>query len=64
MIRICKDNDIQVVTKGAYETLYKPLGYKPVIEVKAKEVKVQLEDKAVRNQKRTRGSSNKVNVEE
>ena len=32
MIRIFKDNDIKVVTQGAYNSLYKPLGYKPIIE--------------------------------
>ena len=34
MIRIFKDNDIKVVTQGVYDNLYKPLGYKPVIEEK------------------------------
>ena len=32
MIRIFKDNDVKVVTQGVYNNLYKPLGYKPVIE--------------------------------
>lgn len=32
MIRIYKDTDSKVVTKGAYNTFYKPLGYKIVIE--------------------------------
>jgi hypothetical protein len=39
MIRISKDNDFKEVTKGVYESIFKPLGYKPVIE--AKEVKVK-----------------------
>ena len=39
MIRISKDNDFKEVTKGVYESIFKPLGYKPVI--KAKEVKVK-----------------------
>jgi len=32
MLRIYKDKDIKVVTKGAYETFFKPLGYKVVLE--------------------------------
>ena len=34
MLRIYKDNDVKVVTNGVYNSLYKPLGYKPVIESK------------------------------
>jgi len=30
MIKIFKDNDTKVVTQGVYNSLYKPLGYKPV----------------------------------
>lgn len=69
MIRIYKDNDNKYVTKGAYETFYKPLGYKIVLDVKPQkieeskeETKVQLND-VVRPNKRTRGSSNKKNEE-
>ena len=65
MIRIYKDNDNKYVTKGAYETFYKPLGYKIVLEVKpqkTEEPKVQL-DEEVRPRRRTRGSSNKKNEE-
>lgn len=32
MIKIYKDRDIKVVTNGAYEQIYKPLGYNIVIE--------------------------------
>ena len=32
MIRIYKDKDTKVVTKGAYEAFFKPLGYNVVIE--------------------------------
>lgn len=67
MIRIYKDNDNKYVTKGAYETFYKPLGYKIVLDIKAQkieetkeEIKVQL-DETVRSNRRTRGSSNKKN---
>ena len=69
MIRIYKDNDNKYVTKGAYETFYKPLGYKIVLDIKPQkieetkeEVKVQLND-VVRSNRRTRGSSNKKNEE-
>lgn len=34
MIRIYKDNDTKVVTKGAYEQFYKSLGYKLILDVK------------------------------
>ena len=69
MIRIYKDNDNKYVTKGAYETFYKPLGYKIVLDIKPQkieelkeETKVQLND-VVRSNRRTRGSSNKKNEE-
>lgn len=40
MIRIYKNNtDMKVVTKGAFESIFKPLGYKQVIEVKEKKAK-------------------------
>lgn len=32
MIRIYKDNDTKVVTNGAFEQFYKPLGYNIVLE--------------------------------
>lgn len=41
MIRIYKDNDVKVVTNGAYNQLYRPLGYKPIIEEKKVKVVVQ-----------------------
>lgn len=41
MIRIFKDNDVKVVTNGVYNQLYKPLGYKPVIEEEKPRVVVQ-----------------------
>lgn len=69
MIHIHKDNDNKQVTKGAYETFYKPLGYKIVLDVEPQkieepkeEIKVQL-DEVVRPTRRTRGSSNKKNIE-
>ena len=69
MIRIYKNDDNKYVTKGAYETFYKPLGYKiildekpQVIEEPKEEINVQL-DEVVRPVRRTRGSSNKKNIE-
>lgn len=46
MIRIFKDNDVKVVTNGAYKQLYKPLGYKPIIEEKKSKVVVQKQEEA------------------
>ena len=40
MIRIFKDKDNKVVTRGAYENFYKSLGYQVVIEEK-KAVRVE-----------------------
>ena len=34
MIRIYKDNDYKIVTQGAYNSLYAPLGYKIVTNIK------------------------------
>ena len=34
MIRIVKNNDVKVVTQGVYNSLYKPLGYKPIEDAK------------------------------
>ena len=69
MIRIYKDNDNKYVTKGAYETFYKPLGYKIVLDIKPQKIEepkekkiVQLND-VVRQTRRTRGRSNKKNEE-
>lgn len=69
MIRIYKDDIKKYVTKGAYESFYKPLGYKIVLENKSQkiekkdeETKVQL-DEEVRISRRTRGSSDKKNEE-
>ena len=69
MIRIYKDDIKKYVTKGAYESFYKPLGYKIVLENKSQKIekkdedtKVQL-DEEVRISRRTRGSSDKKNEE-
>lgn len=34
MIRIYKDRDTKVVTKGAYEQFYKSLGYNIILDIK------------------------------
>lgn len=69
MIRIYKDDIKKYVTKGAYESFYKPLGYKIVLENKPRKIEepkekeiVQL-DEEVRTIRRTRGSSSKKNEE-
>ena len=41
MITIRKDNTIKTVTRGAYESFYKPLGYTVERSVKKESVKVQ-----------------------
>ena len=41
MVTIFNKNDTKVVTKGAYESFFKPLGYQVVIEAKEKPVKVE-----------------------
>ena len=45
MIRVYKNNDVKVVTKGVYDTIYAPLGYKLIIEenkqAKAKETTIE-----------------------
>ena len=41
MITIRKDNTIKTVTRGAYESFYKPLGYTVERSVKKEPVKVQ-----------------------
>ena len=63
MIQIYKNKDNKLVTKGAYETFYKPLGYKVVIEenkVKRDEVQLDTKNSSPRG---TRVSSNKKNKE-
>lgn len=65
MIRIYKDKDTKVVTKGAYEQFYKSLGYNVILDVKEDEEKIVKRpvvettklDEAVTKPKR--GSSNK-----
>lgn len=41
MITVRKDNTIKTVTRGAYESFYKPLGYTVENSVKKEPVKVQ-----------------------
>jgi len=46
MIRISHINgDERVVTLGAYDAIFKPLGYKPVAEKVVKEEKIELTGK-------------------
>lgn len=46
MIKIYKNNDIKVVTKGVFENLFKPLGYEQVKVTKVSKSKKD-EDKVV-----------------
>ena len=59
MIRIFKDNDIKVVTQGVYTNLYAPLGYKPVIEEKPKEVVKAVVDKTTTNKESSKTTKKK-----
>lgn len=45
MILIHKDNEVRKVTKGAFESFFKPLGYKIIIDTKVKEVKKDIPKK-------------------
>lgn len=70
MIRIYKDNDTKVVTKGAYEQFYKSLGYNLILEAK-EDNKTIIEEKVVEQPdldatvaKPKRGSSNKKTKKE
>lgn len=62
MIRIFKNNDVQLVTKGAFESIFKPLGYKQVIEVK--EEKSVLKNEVRVNTKKNESSKEKKNEKE
>lgn len=68
MIRIYKNNDTKVVTKGAYEQFYKSLGYNIILEAveTVDEVVTESNIDAVEEVKETvsrpkRSSSNKRN---
>lgn len=62
MIRIFKNSDVQLVTKGAFESIFKPLGYKQVIEVK--EEKPVLKNEVRVNTKKNESSKEKKNEKE
>lgn len=62
MIRIFKDKDVKIVTKGAFESIFKPLGYKQVIEVK--EEKPVLKNEVRVNTKKNESSKEKKNEKE
>lgn len=58
MIRISHINgDEKVVTSGAFESIFKPLGYKPVVEKQVKEEKVE---KPIQEKKELTGETEKV----
>jgi hypothetical protein len=66
MITIYKDKDVKKVTKGAYNTFYKPLGYNVVIEAVTEEPKKSevIDLKQNTSKKNTRVSSNNKNKKE
>lgn len=46
MIKVSHINgDVKVVTQGAFESIFKPLGYKPVVDNEIKEEKIELTGK-------------------
>ena len=47
MIRIYKDNDNKLVTKGAFEQIYKPLGYNIILDVVEGKVEEQIDEKVI-----------------
>lgn len=66
MIRVYKDKDIKVVTKGAFEQFYKPLGYNVVLDTidVVKDVKENVDNNIAEGIKETvnrprRSSSNR-----
>ena len=70
MIRIYKDRDTKVVTKGAYEQFYKSLGYNIILDTKEDKREIvedmnniveHLDETVI---KPKRGSSNKKNKKE
>ena len=62
MIRIFKNNDVQLITKRAFESIFKPLGYKQVIEVK--EEKPVLKNEVRVNTRKNESSKEKKNEKE
>lgn len=73
MIKIFKDKDVKVVTKGAYESFYKPLGYntmndkkevKPIEKSKSdneikKEIKEEISKEVNKDKKSNESTYNK-----
>lgn len=74
MIRIYKDRDSKFVTKGAYEQIYKPLGYNIILDEVKEDIKDKIEtaetlkvdaDKTVQTvTNHKKGSSRKKNKQE
>lgn len=53
MIKISKNNDIKVVTQGAYKEYYEHLGYEIITEKPLKkEVEVEIKDKEIKDEKK------------
>ena len=63
MIRIFKGNDIKFVTQGVYNSLYKPLGYKPIIE-ETKQPKVVKPIEEIKQPKTIQHNKKKIETKE
>lgn len=64
MIKITHINgDEKVVTKGAYESIFKPLGYKTVVnkEIKKEEIKEELTGKKEEESSKNNFKVNEIN---
>lgn len=64
MILIHKDNDMKKVTKGAFETFFKPLGYTIIKDAKVKEVTKEIPKTEVSQKEEKVGSQKKNKKEE
>lgn len=65
MIRIYKDKDIKVVTKGAYEQFYKPLGYNIILEsTQEKKVESKKDNIEIVSKQKRSSSTNRKNKNE
>ena len=65
MIRIYKDKDVKVVTKGAYEQFYKPLGYNIILEsTQEKKVESKKDNIEILSKQKRSRSENKKNKNE
>ena len=65
MISIYKDKDMKVVTRGAYEQFYKPLGYNIILEsTQEKKVESKKDNIEIVSKQKRSSSENKKNKNE